>query len=223
MVERCFVIGPMAGKNMDTLRRLADTVQTLLPGWDVATPASSEIGNIMDQVIKSCDRADLVVADTTGNNPNVLYEIAVLDALGRACIHVKIANDDTTHDQMSFDRAAYRVFEIYKSAKKKKATHQVLRDAITSVLELKANGKRFNNPITNHYRIPLGALSSAYGVARGYYENFIRPVVNNLPTTTFLIVLLIQRNLSDRNSMLSFHIDLKMSPVLPLPIFCDKN
>ena len=183
MVDRCFVIGPMAGESLVTLRWLAGTVQALLPDWDVATPDSSEIGNIMDQVIKSCDRADLVVANTTGNNPNVLYEIAVLDALGRACIPVKIVSKKTPRDQISFDRAAYRVFEIYSSTNKKKETLQILGDAITSALKLKADGKRFSNPITNHYRIPLSALSSAYGVARGYYENFIRHVVKNLPST----------------------------------------
>jgi hypothetical protein len=90
MPKRCFVIGPMSGPHRRTLKWLAlDVVKPVLPAdFEVATPESSEIGNIMTHVIKSCDRAHIVIANTTGNNPNVLYEIAVLDAMGRACIPV---------------------------------------------------------------------------------------------------------------------------------------
>jgi hypothetical protein len=59
---------------MDTLRWLAAVVQKLLPDWEVATPDSGEIGNVMNHVIKSCDRAQLIIANTNENNPNVLYE-----------------------------------------------------------------------------------------------------------------------------------------------------
>ncbi|MBM4019949.1 MAG: hypothetical protein FJ288_16780 [Planctomycetes bacterium] len=80
-----------------TLKWLAKEVVGLLlrlKGLSVETPDSAVIGNIMNQVIKSCDRAPLVVADTAGNNPNVLYEMAMLDAMGRACIPVKITGTD---------------------------------------------------------------------------------------------------------------------------------
>src|SRR6266568_8749646 len=117
MPRRCFVIGPMSGPHLKTLNWLADVVKPLLPAdFEVATPDAPDIGHIMTHVIKSCDRAHLVVANTTGNNPNVLYEIAVLDAMGRACIPVKIADaDKEKKDRMSFDRAAYRTFTIPRS------------------------------------------------------------------------------------------------------------
>src|ERR1700738_906624 len=120
--RRCFVIGPMSGPHMDTLNWLAhEVVKPLLPaGLEVATPDAAQIGNIMTHVIKSCDRAHLVVANTTGNNPNVLYEIAVLDAMGRACIPVMIADAheeerEGKEDRIAFDRAAYRIFRISRS------------------------------------------------------------------------------------------------------------
>jgi hypothetical protein len=108
----------MSGAHLDTLNWLAhDVVKPLLaPDFDVATPDSSQIGNIMTHVIKSCDRAHLVAANTTGNNPNVLYEIAVLDVMGRACIPVKIVDTDKEEkDRMAFDRAQYRTFTIFTS------------------------------------------------------------------------------------------------------------
>src|SRR4051812_16884426 len=96
-VYRCFVIGPMSPTHMPKLKWLAQkVVQPLLKphNFTVSTPDADETGNIMHHVIKSCDRAHLVVADLTGNNPNVLYEMAILDALGRACVPVKIEEED---------------------------------------------------------------------------------------------------------------------------------
>src|SRR5215510_3575100 len=94
-LNTCFVIGPMSDTHMPTLKWLAKEVVSPIvepKGLAAETPDSAVIGNIMNQVIKSCDRAPLVVADTTGNNPNVLYEMAILDAMGRACIPVKITS-----------------------------------------------------------------------------------------------------------------------------------
>jgi hypothetical protein len=44
---------------MDALLWLKDLVQKILPEWEVSTPDANEAGNIMYQVIKSCDRSDL--------------------------------------------------------------------------------------------------------------------------------------------------------------------
>ena len=65
-------------------------------GFTVSTPSFPKIGNVMYQVIQACDRAPLVVANLTGNNPNVLYEMAVLDAMGRACVPSKSAMTPTS-------------------------------------------------------------------------------------------------------------------------------
>ena len=80
--KTCFVIGPMGGDQIKRLEWLAAEVIQPILGDDYAvfTPDVSIVGsNVMHHVIRSCDRADLVVADTTGNNPNVLYEMAILD------------------------------------------------------------------------------------------------------------------------------------------------
>ena len=153
MPNRCFVIGPMGERQMATLRWLAeDVIQPLLPDWQVSTPNSSQIGNVMDHVIKSCDRAQLVVAIINGNNPNVLYEIAVLDALGRACIPVKVIGapgssgktDET--EKIPFDRAAYRSFRIHKAPGRRAETDRIIRDAIDSALEIRAKGGTIKTP-----------------------------------------------------------------------------
>jgi hypothetical protein len=81
----CFVIGPMNDDHMPKLLAMAnDIVKPILPaGYEVRTPDQGGAGNVMDQVIVACDSAELVIAEMTGNNPNVLYEVGVLDSLGK--------------------------------------------------------------------------------------------------------------------------------------------
>jgi len=183
MPRRCFVIGPMSGPHLDTLNWLAkEVVRPLLPqDFEVATPDSSQIGNIMTHVIKSCDRAHLVIANATGNNPNVLYEIAVLDAMGRACIPVKIGGaDEEKENRMAFDRAQYRFFTISRSPDRRAETNRILGESIREALAIREAGDLFQNPLTDFFGVPLSSFSSAYALARGYYLNLLKPAVNGL-------------------------------------------
>jgi hypothetical protein len=193
---QCFVIGPMSGNHMDTLNWLAhEVVKPLLPGgFVVQTPDLRQAGDIMTQVIRCCDRATLVIANVTGNNPNVLYEIAALDAMGQACIPVLIIDDDAgkrpgtegngerpSEDQrIAFDRAAYRIFKIYRSASRREETDRIMRETIADILDKYANGRPFENPLTNFYRVPLSSFSSAYGLARTYFINLVEPAVRGI-------------------------------------------
>jgi hypothetical protein len=183
--RRCFVIGPMGGEHLKTLEWLAGVVARLLPDFKVDTPETPKIGHIMTHVIKSCDRADLVIANATGNNPNVFYEMAVLDAMGRACIPVKIAGadketDEEKKDPMAFDRRAYRVITISRSPRDRKKTTDILRGAIREALAIRDAGDMYENPLTDFFGLPLSAFSPAHALARGYYLNLLKPTVEKL-------------------------------------------
>jgi hypothetical protein len=172
--KTCFVIGPMGGDQIKRLEWLAAEVIQPILGDDYAvfTPDVSILGsNVMHHVIRSCDRADLVVADTTGNNPNVLYEIAILDAMGRACIPIKFKVDEKA-DAMPFDRAQHRYFVLEQDV----STAQVrLRAVFEEVKVQRDSGELFGNPITDYFGDPLNSLASARGLARGYFRNFVTP------------------------------------------------
>ena len=103
----CFVIGPM--RDLGRLKRLSENIISPLVsplGYTVQTPERADVGNIMDQVIDSLDRADLVVADLTGSNPNVFYELAIRHSIGRAYVTVKEETGDPNEDRTPFDIAA---------------------------------------------------------------------------------------------------------------------
>jgi hypothetical protein len=176
----------MSPEHMPKLLFLAQMVRELLPDYTVKTPDQFGAGNIMDQVMASCDAAELVIADTTENNPNVLYEIGVLDSLGRLCIPVKLAPDKTrkktkgksTKDLPPFDRAAYRCF--YLDLKNSTKAKEQLQDAIQKSFDEQRVGKPEGNPVTNYYRAPVVEISPAFGIALGYCENFVKNLVRNL-------------------------------------------
>jgi hypothetical protein len=179
--QSCLVIGPMGPQFMPDLKWLASEVvkpilEALEPNaFEVSTPSFPKIGNVMYQVIQACDRAPLVVANLTGNNPNVLYEMAVLDAMGRACVPVKIGDDVAVEqDKVPFDRAAYRAFAIPRETT---AAIAALTDPIQDILTRHARGIPCENPLTDYFGVPLSAFSSAFGLARGYFRNLIKPVV----------------------------------------------
>ncbi len=184
MTRRCFVIGPMHGELLERLHWLRDSVvrPSLPSDFEVGTPDQLTVGNVMNQVIHACDRAQLVVADTTGNNPNVLYEIAVLDAMGRACIPVRVtegaAGKHDPEDRMAFDRAQYRVFDIPRSDEA--TARRVLAQAIEDVLARYDRGDKFENPLTDCFDVPLTEFTSATALAKGYYRNFVAPTVEKL-------------------------------------------
>lgn len=91
-VAREFVIQPAAESAGYRLPR-AD---------DLAAP-----GNITTQIIRLVVDAPLVIADLSGANPNVMYELAVRHAIGKPVIHVTM---DARH--IPFDMASYRVIVI---------------------------------------------------------------------------------------------------------------
>jgi hypothetical protein len=100
---KCFVIGPI-GEAGSEIRAAADDFMKyiVLPvvskkGCEYDAPiradSMNEPGRITSQIIKLLMDADLVIADLTGNNPNVYYELCLRHALGKPVIHM--ASDGT--------------------------------------------------------------------------------------------------------------------------------
>src|ERR1700720_423457 len=100
MPKTCFVIGPI-GDVGSKIRQDADdfmnyivTPCPALAEFDYAPPVRADQLNeprrITSQVIKLLVEADLVIADLTGNNPNVYYELSLRHALGNLVIHMAV-------------------------------------------------------------------------------------------------------------------------------------
>jgi hypothetical protein len=89
----CFVIAPIGPKDSD-IRKRSDQVlkhifkKALAKKYDVRRGDEiDEPGMITSQVLRAVQESHLVVADLTGHNPNVLYELAVRHAIEKPIIH----------------------------------------------------------------------------------------------------------------------------------------
>lgn len=91
----CFVIAPI-GEEGSEARRRSDQIlkHIMIPaakecGYEtVRADTISEPGMITSQVIQHLVEDALVIADLTGRNPNVFYELAVRHAIKKPCVQV---------------------------------------------------------------------------------------------------------------------------------------
>lgn len=91
-VKRCFVITPIGNENTDIRRHIDGIIdQAIYPAIEDKYTISVahrefEIGSINDRVIKSIYEADLVIANLTTLNPNVMFELAIRYSYGKPAI-----------------------------------------------------------------------------------------------------------------------------------------
>ena len=109
-----FVITQIGGTGSDMRQRADDVsrfiVQPALEGFDLDLKRSDEDptpGSITVQIVRSIITADVVIADLTGKNPNVYYELALAHAFNRPVV---ILVDDPS--SLAFDMKDQRVIAI---------------------------------------------------------------------------------------------------------------
>lgn len=158
--KSCFVIAPIGRDNTDIrkrsdqiLRHIIDPV-VIEAGYAPALRADriSESGRITQQVIQHVTDDDLVIADLTGSNPNVYYELAIRHALGKPFVQLL-----TGSDPLPFDVADQRTIMI---------DHQDL-DSVASakeelsrqIMALSGPDARVETPLS--FSVDLAALRSS--------------------------------------------------------------
>lgn len=90
--KTCFVVTPIGNDDSDIRRHIDGIIdQAIVPALgekyiiDVAH-RKYEIGSINDRVIESVYKSDLVIANLTNLNPNVMFELAIRYSFGKPAI-----------------------------------------------------------------------------------------------------------------------------------------
>ena len=110
MTKSAFVIMPFDDE-FDSAYELF--IKEALEGAGFETRRADELvnhRNILQDVIAGIESADLVVADLTGANPNVFYELGVAHSLERPTILLTQSVDDPPFDLRSY-RVDFSAFE----------------------------------------------------------------------------------------------------------------
>ena len=104
--KTCFIITPIGNSNSEIYRHINGVIRSVIrpclkeAGFkDIkAAHEISEPGSINTQVITSILDADLVVANLTGTNPNVMYELCLRHAIAKPVIHICEQGTDLPFD-----------------------------------------------------------------------------------------------------------------------------
>ncbi|MGA7935573.1 MAG: STING domain-containing protein [Kovacikia sp.] len=163
----CFVIAPK-----DRLDKLANEVVRPVMAeelkYEVKTSEPEQIG---DNDLSNIEQAELIVADVTGNDPNVIYELAVGHGMGTPDIILGEENAD--HSAMPFNVTEIKLDDV-ESAKK------ILRKKIKAIKAIEDTIAKSKSTPTNlvakSLRAPLTEISPAYGLALGHFYNFVKQV-----------------------------------------------
>jgi hypothetical protein len=158
--KKCFIISPIGPDDSD-IRTAADFFRedivkaTLGNQFEVKRADDyPNAGNITSQVIVAIRDADLIVADLTGRNANVYYELGVAHSYKKHV--VPMINRDLDPNQPPFDNHAERTIPYsLKTVAARKAACELLTSAVEATLKGKVS-----NPVTT-------ALGLAQATAEG--------------------------------------------------------
>ena len=186
-----FVIGPMgADKDKPSesgtpisqhMVNIAAALRSVMPNYrsppsrfEVFSPHDLAGGDITDDVFSKIDDADLGIADITSRSPSVMYELAYFHAIGTPVI---VIDDGSVNDQ---NRPFY--LKDVNILTVKDFDVATLSTALNERLQRFFNPNDIqnfgNNPISRFYGAPLIEISGAATIARGYYKNFVKLIVN---------------------------------------------
>lgn len=137
--RRCFVISPI-GQHGSEVREQADAVldyiiEPALRSLEIEAVRAdrfAEPGLITEQMLAAILNFDLCIADLSGHNPNVFYELAIAQAAARPVVLLKRAGE-----AIPFDVKDYRLIEYDLKPKSIKEDRWVplLKEQIRRVLE----------------------------------------------------------------------------------------
>jgi hypothetical protein len=161
--KTCFVIAPIGSEGTDIRTRSDQVLKHIISpaakecGYEtVRADQISEPGIITSQVIQHIVEDPLVIADLTGRNPNVFYELALRHAIkkqivqiihGTEAIPFDVAASRTIHfDHHDLDSAAKARDEIVRQIKSVEKNPKDVDTPITVALELQQL-RQSDNPL----------------------------------------------------------------------------
>jgi len=136
--RRCFVVMPFSDKDLQVVYE--DFIQpTLTTGCSLHCERGDDVFGsnvIMEDIMRSITAADVIVADLTGKNANVFYEVGICHALGKPVLLLSQSSDD-----VPFDLRHRRVLLYDYSPRGCKRLEAMLRESMKAMLRDLGSGR----------------------------------------------------------------------------------
>lgn len=145
--KECFFIAPIGEEGSEARERsdklMEYIVEEAVSDYDYSVTRADQMdqpGSITDQIIEKVVDSELVVADLTGHNPNVFYELAVRHATGEPCIQLI-----NSSESIPFDISDIRTIKYGLGVKEADQAKQEIRSQLNM---LRDGDPEFDNPIS---------------------------------------------------------------------------
>ena len=145
--------------------------------FNVTAPEHLQGNRIANEVFRELDKADLVVLDlssrpgTTAPSPNVMYELALVHALGLPFMLISSTKDPAPF-YVAHDRVRHSSYDDLD------ATTIELSGPFGAFLDPKNRQNFADNAVSAYYEgAAIIDISAAAGLAAGYYDNFVHRVL----------------------------------------------
>jgi len=125
----CFILMPF-GEPFDNIYR--EIIKPTITESGLKPIRADELyspGSIMEQIRSAIQQSRACIADLTGRNPNVLYELGIAQTLGKPTVMLSQDIQD-----VPFDLKQYRIISYSKDALSLKRLRNDLQNSISSVL-----------------------------------------------------------------------------------------
>lgn len=143
----CFFISPIGKAGSDSRSRsdkvLEFIINEVVPDFGYTVIRADQMdqpGSITTQIIQKTVDSDLVIADLTGHNPNVFYELAVRHATGEPYIQLIDSSES-----IPFDIADLRTIHYGLGVEEAAQAKDEIRSQLAS---LRDDDPEFDNPIS---------------------------------------------------------------------------
>lgn len=184
--KECFVITPVGPDDSELYKQMngiiSAAIEPVLEKYNfkmVASHLSDESGLIRSEIVRSLKESDLVIANLTGNNPNVMYEVALRHAFIKPIILItdnikKIPFDISDNRAIKYENSMAGSIDLKKELENK-------------ILGIACNPEKVNNPVTNTFsevEITSDTLKNANKIEKIDLEDAIKTIFQKVDNVT---------------------------------------
>lgn len=188
---KIFIVGPHLEERYEALRSFVKNhCSTAWPDVEIEVVAPTDnpqTDNFNDWIFGQIDTCDLLIADLSGFNPNVVYEVAFAHTLGTPCVYVLFSDADSSKKQIE-DIKHYFKLSLMADAGDQANLNEVTEAGLKEGAEryLAAHIDRFlsgeevlgQSILSDYYGAFPADAEFMRGLAEGYYRNFLKPLLS---------------------------------------------